>query len=676
VATVSRYRYGAWAGGGDPLAPPFDVRAALDEVGRDVLAGSGLREALTDLLRRGTSGRRGLDALADAVRRRRAELRRRGDLGGVLEQVRQLLDEAVSLERAALDRDPSPDAALAHAELDDATASGDTARTVQQLQDYQWRDPDAAAAFQRIGDLLRQEVLDQQFAGLRRALSGQDGRPDPEMLRRTADMLADLNQLLEAHARGENTREAFAEFMRRHGDLFPEQPEDVDELLDALARRAAAAERLMRSLSPEQRDELARLVEQALGDADLASEMARLRDNLRSLRPGLDWTSRARVKGDRPLSYGEATSALEELADLDALADQMGQDYPGATLDDVDVEAVERNLGERAAADVRALQQLERELQRQGWLRRDAGGLGLTPKALRRLGETALRKIFADLEAAASGDHERHDAGAAGDPTGSWRRWQHGDEQPIDPVRTVTNALLRDAGSRPPTARPVPRDRTLPAGAVLLAAEDFAVVETERRASAAVALCVDLSFSMLHEGRWGPMKQTALALSHLVATRFRQDALQIVGFHRWARRLTPVELAGIEPEWIQGTNLHHALLLAGRHLRRHPDAEPVVLVVTDGEPTAHLDDSGEPFFWWPPAPQTLRRTVHEVDALTRYGASVNLFLLGDDPGLRRFSDALVRRNGGRLFTPSPDRLGEYVVADYLRSRRGRRARPA
>jgi uncharacterized protein with von Willebrand factor type A (vWA) domain len=207
-----------------------------------------------------------------------------------------------------------------------------------------------------------------------------------------------------------------------------------------------------------------------------------------------------------------------------------------------------------------------------------------------------------------------------------------------------------------------------------LLVEDFEVVETERRTTAAVALCVDLSYSMVNEGRWGPMKQTALALSHLVQTRFRQDALQVIGFNILARTLSPVQLAAVDPEWVQGTNLQHALLLAARHLRRHPDAEPVVLVVTDGEPTAHLLPDGTPYFDWPTTMETLRATVGQVDELSRYGAAVNFFMLGDDPGLARFVDAVARRAGGRVFTPDLSRLGEYVVADYLRARRGRSRR--
>jgi len=171
------------------------------------------------------------------------------------------------------------------------------------------------------------------------------------------------------------------------------------------------------------------------------------------------------------------------------------------------------------------------------------------------------------------------------------------------------------------------------------------------------------------------MKQTALALAHLVATRFPQDALQIIGFGRYAAPLTQVQLAGVEPDFVQGTNLQHALSLAGRHLRRHASSEPVVLVVTDGEPTAHLEADGEAWFSWPPLPETVQRTIAEVDRLAAAGATLNLFMLGEEPGLRRFVDAVARRSGGRVLTPSPQDLTSYVVTDYLTIRRSQRSAP-
>ena len=651
-----RYRYGSWAGGADPLAPPFDVRAAVDEIGREVMDGSSLREAMERLMRRGLGDRSGLDELRRELARRRRDVERRGNLAGTLDQVRQELDQALSAEREFLAGRDGDDARLAEMNLD--TLPDDTAGQVRELNDYQWRSAEGQQHWQNVLDLLRREVLDAQFAGMKEALSGQN----PAAMEAVREMMADLNALLAKHARGEDTTDDFAEFMDKHGDFFQENPKDVDELIDALARRQAAAERMLRSLSREQREELAGLMQQALQDMGLEMEMTQLADSLRSLRPGMFRGNRpADIDGNESLGLGDAVGAVADLADLEALENQISQaSFAGSGLDDVDVDRLERKLSGSSVRDFRALRELERELERQGYLRSGDDGPTLTPKALRRLGETALRRIFQRLEADQAGSHLDPRSGGADEHTGAHLPWEFGDERPLDAVRTVQNAVLRRAG------------RGMREGPVRLAVEDFEVAETTRRTGAAVALLVDLSFSMIQEGRWGPMKQTALALSHLIQSRFRQDALQIIGFDRTARKLTPMELAEVEPQWIQGTNLHHALLLAGRHLHRHPEAEPVVLVVTDGEPTAHLLEDGSTVFQWPTTPATVRATVGGVDALTRYGVPLNFFLLGDDPGLARFVDSVARRNGGRVFTPEVGRLGEYVVADYLRARAGRR----
>ncbi|WDZ87055.1 vWA domain-containing protein [Micromonospora cathayae] len=647
----NRFRYGQWRGGPDPLAPPYDVRAAVDQVGAEVLDGGSLRAALRNLLRHGPQGRRGLDDLVARARRLRRDALRRGDLDGAVTRAQALLDQALAAERDELRGRDGDDARFAEAMLDNLPRS--TARAVHELAGYDWASDAARQTYQRILDGLRGDVLEQRFAGLRDAARA---AADPEVQRQLVEMMRDLNDLLARHARAEDTTDAFAEFMRRHGEFFPEQPRDVDELVDVLARRSAAGERLLRSLSDRQREELAGLMRQSLGDR-LTGELSALDANLRTLRPDLNWARGERVRGGQPLGYGEASEALGEIADLDDLLDQLGQEHPGATLDDVDVDAVARTLGRDAADDVRNLQELERELRRQGWVSRGADGLTLSPKALRRLAGTALRQVFADLTAGPRGQHDLRSAGAAGEVSGASRPWEYGDEQPLDAVRTLTRAVRR-AGPTVP---------------LRLTADDFEVLETERRASAAVALCVDLSFSMISEGRWGPMKQTALALSHLMATRFPQDALQIIGFGRAALPLTQQELAAVEPDLVQGTNLQHALKLAGRHLRRHPGAEPVVLVVTDGEPTAHLDpEDGQPVFHWPSLPQTIALTIREVDRLTRYGAALNIFMLGEDEGLCRFMEGVARRSRGRLFTPDPEDLGEFVVSDYLRTRQGRR----
>src|SRR5215213_5332498 len=422
-----RFRYGPWAGGPDPLAPPYDVRAAIDRIGEDVLSAGSVRDALRDLLRTGVDNRGGMDRLLERIRRMRAQARRRGDLGGTLDQV-----------RAALATAADDQARLAEMEL--ATLPDDVAGAVRALADYDWRSDEARATYEAIQEMLRREVLDAQFAGMKSALES----PDGETMQRVKDMLSDLNALLAAHARQEDTTDQFADFMAKHGEFFPEQPENVDELIDALARRQAAAQRMLSSLTPEQRQQLGQLMSQAMADADLASEMAQLADNLRALRPGLDRSTPARMRPDgEPLGYSDAVEAVAEVADLEALEAQLSQTDAGGSLDDVDVDLLERRLGSEAARDLRALRDLERELTRQGYLTRGDDGLRLTPRAVRRLGQTALRRVFAQLAANGQGDHDDHRTGAADEPTGLSRTWVFGDELPIDAPRTVGNALRR-----------------------------------------------------------------------------------------------------------------------------------------------------------------------------------------------------------------------------------------
>lgn len=654
------YRYGRWHGGPDPLAAPYDLGNAVDEIGDSVLAGSGVREALRELLRRGTEGRRGLEDLRRAVRERLRRARTAGRMDGTLQEVRELLDQALDAERRELFPDPSDSARLAEAELN--ALPDDTAGAVRGLKDYAWRSAEARQAYERIQELLRREVLDSSFTNMKTALQN----ATEQDMQAVKDMVADLSSLIDAHNRGEDTDRRFREFMDEHGRFFPDDPQSVEELIDSLARRAAAQERMMAGLSAQQRAELTDLMAQTMADMGMASEMAHLQDALRQARPDLPWGQRGQVPdGEQSLGLGDATSAVAELADLEALSSQLSQGYAGASLADIDEELLERALGRPAVDDLAALRQMERELERQGYLHRTDGRLELSPKAVRRLGATALRRVFARLDATGRGEHDVADAGAAGELTGSSRGWQFGDEQPLDVVRTVTNAVLRTAHE--PRAE---HDRR-----VRIAVDDFEVVETERRTGAAVALLVDLSYSMALRGTWGAAKSTAMALHSLVTTRFPQDAIQIIGFSSTAQVLKPETLAELSVDTLQGTNLQHGLMLARRFLAHHRDAEPVVLVVTDGEPTAHLEDDGSPFFCWPPMPETIARTVAEVERVARTGAVVNVFALDPDPGLVHFVHDLTQRAGGRVFEPAADRLGEYVVADYLRTRRGRRRRP-
>ncbi|HEX4470939.1 MAG TPA: VWA domain-containing protein [Nocardioides sp.] len=649
-----RSRYTAYDGGPDPLAAPVDIAAALDAIGEDVMAGYSPERAMREFLRRGGRDQQGLDDLARRIAEKRRELTQRHNLDGTLQEVRELLEHAVVSERGQLARDISlddGDRALRELTLDNLPSS--TAAAVSELASYDWQSREAREDYEKIKDLLGREMLDQRFAGMKQALESATDEDRAAI----NEMLTDLNDLLAKHASGADTEQDFADFMDKHGDFFPENPQNVDELIDALAQRAAAAQRMMNSMTAEQRAELMALSEQAFGSPALMQQLAQLDTNLQALRPGEDWRGSERFDGEQGLGLGDGTGVLQDVADLDDLAEQLAQSYDGARLDDVDLDKLAQQLGDDAAVDARTLQRLEQALRDSGYLKRTSDGrLKLSPKAMRQLGK-ALLKDVATRMSGRQGQRDLRQAGAAGELSGATREWQFGDTEPWDVTRTINNAVRRTVGEGG-SAREGLR----------LQVADVEVSETEARTQAAVALLVDTSFSMAMDGRWVPMKRTALALHTLIRSRFRGDALQLIGFGRHAQVMDIEELTGLDAMWDKGTNLHHALLLANRFFRKHPNAQPVLLIVTDGEPTSHLEPNGEVYFEYPPHPLTVAYSVRELDGSGRLGAQTTFFRLGTDPGLARFVDSMARRVDGRVVAPELDDLGAAVVGSYLGSR--------
>jgi uncharacterized protein with von Willebrand factor type A (vWA) domain len=642
-------RYGRYEGG-DPLAPPVDLREAVEAIGEDVMAGYSPERAMREFLRRGGRDQAGLDDLARRVAERRRELTQQHNLDGTLQEIRELLDKAVLEERKQLARDVEmDDADRAFREMQLEGLPPNVASAVSELSSYDWQSREAREAYEQIKDLLGRELLDQRFAGMKQAL---ENATDADRAAINA-MLDDLNELLEKHQRDEDTQEDFEDFMAKHGDFFPENPQNIDELLDAMAQRAAAAQRMLNSMSAEQRAELMELSQQAFGSPALMESLSRLDSNLQSLRPGENWGGSERLDGEEGLGLGDGTGVFQDLADLDDLAEQLSQSYGGARMDDLDLDKLARQLGDGAAVDARTLQQLEKALRDSGTLERGTdGNLRLTPKAMRQLGKALLRDV-ADKMSGRQGQRELRRAGAAGELSGATRTWEFGDTEPWHVPRTILNGVVRRAGD--------------PSGPQL-SIEDVEIQETEARTQACVALLVDTSFSMAMDGRWVPMKRTALALHTLIRSRFRGDALQLIGFGRYAETMEIEELTALDSKWDKGTNLHHALLLANRHFRKHPSAQPVLLIVTDGEPTSHLEPDGEVYFAYPPSALTVAYAVRELDNARRLGAQTTFFRLGEDPGLARFIDSMAARVEGRVVAPELDDLGAAVVGSYLGSR--------
>lgn len=643
-----RARYAKWDGSQDPFGPDLDIGDILEEISDDILSGRGPNWALQRLMRHGMRGRaRGLDELLAEIRRKRAEAAERLNLDGPLGQIQDQLDEIIGMERAALAERDDEDARARETFLD--LMPSDPAGRLNQLSDYRFVDALAQQKFDELVEKIRSEILNSYFGSLAGAIQNMTAEDVAHM----REMLQALNQMIEARERGEPYD--FEGFMQKYGDFFPENPRNLDELLEVLARRMAAMSRLLASLSPEQRRQLEELARSVMEDLDIAFQMDQLSGELRQLMPHLPWDQPAPGWGDDPSSLSEAVGAIDEMGELEQLEDALRGDYAGAEINDVDEEKLQRALGKEAVRDLRRLKQIEKALEEAGIVTRNRGQLELTARGARRIGERALVRVFEDIKREREGAHDSRDSGGVSEPTGATRPWKFGDTGEISVQRTVFNAVVR-TGARQK-------------GGLKLVPDDFELIEAETRTRTATALLLDLSFSMPLRGHWVPAKKMALALQALIEGKYPQDKLYLIGFSDYARRLEPRDLTAAGPiERVYGTNMQHAFLLARRLLSEHPRASKQVIMVTDGEPTAHLEEHGPPFFSWPPVPETITKTLAEAIRLAQHEITLNIFMLEDSPGLVRFMEELAKRTGGRVFHAASEDLGHFILRDYVRRR--------
>jgi uncharacterized protein with von Willebrand factor type A (vWA) domain len=656
-----RLRYSDWTGSTEPFPAGVSAEDVIEELADDLLAGDDVASALGRLTRTGMQGRMGLEELRRRVAQARARELERMGLDGPAQQLADALEPILDAERAAVDA--APDDPIAQARGDELDAlPDDPFAQLSALRDGAWLDDDAREAFEQLLDGFRRDVAEATFGQLASSLASLR----PEDVEATRRMLAELAELAERHERGEDVSDDYADFAERHAEQLSQltadgqPPGSLEELLDELARRMAAMSSLLAGMDDQQRQALAQLATEALGESGLGAPAERLRASLERQYPQLRWDqapSGVPQAGPQATSLSGAVDWMDRVARMDELDRALGQRYAGARLEDIDAGAVEELLGEQAAEDVRALREMERVLEEAGAVRRAHGRLELTPRGIRRLGEASLAQIYRPARPGVAGEHAATQVGGDSELSGTTRPWAFGDPFRLDVTRTVGNALRRRAGAGTVGAR------------VDLAPGDFELAEAEQRVRVVTALLLDMSFSMPLRGNWGPAKRVALALEALIGSRFPQDRLVMIGFSDLARRLQPHDLLVAGWERVYGTNMEHAFSLARREFERHPAAERQVIMITDGEPTAHLEGS-RPLFSWPPAPRTLQRTLREGQRLRRAGATLNVFLLDHDPGAGRFIERLVREVGGRLLYPDLRNLGSVVVRDFLSRRRG------
>jgi uncharacterized protein with von Willebrand factor type A (vWA) domain len=676
MTRAPRFRYSRWDG--SQVGFDLDAEAILEEITDDLLYHGDLHAALRRLMQQGFRDRNdeqlmGMRDLMERLRRRRRDQLEQHDLGGVYEEIAEALREVLDTERAGLDelaaeaqqsgdprRQEITDQVVAERNLQLDMLPPDLAGMVKELQQYEFTSSEARERFDELMDQLRQELAQSYF----NQMSGAMADVNPESMARMKDMLAGLNDLLAMKEAGQDTQAAFEEFMERFGDFFPENPENLDELLELMAQRMAAMQSMLNSMTPEQRAQLQGLSEQLMEDMDLRWQMDQLGGHLQQLFPQMGWDRRYDFSGQDPLGFAEAAEMLNELGDLDQLEQMLrGASSPGA-LAEVDIDRARELLGDDAARSLEQLTKLAQQLEDAGLINNTEGKLELTPKGLRKIGRNALSDLFSKLARDKLGRHEIERTGIGHERTYDTKPYEFGDPFNLHIERTVRNAVRRTGGGTP----------------VRLTPEDFEVEQTEQTVRSSTVLMLDLSLSMPMRDNFLAAKKVAMALHSLISMQFPRDFLGIVGFSEVARVITPEQLPEVSWDFVYGTNMQHGLLLSRQLLARQTGTKQIIMI-TDGEPTAHFEAGmAAPFFSYPPVQSTIDATLKEVARCTREGIRINTFMLDATPYLKTFIEKLTQMNRGRAFFTTPETLGDYVLVDFIEQKRalrtGRDRRPA
>ena len=658
------FQYSAWDG--SQVGFDLDADALLDEMADELMYHGDLNAALRRMLQQGFEDRNGeqlmgMREMLERLRERRQQELEQRDLGGIYDEIAEQLADVVEQERAGIDRRveearQSGDARrqeivenlAAERGLELELLPDDLAGKVASLQSYDFMDDAARARFEELMDQLRDQLMQSYFNQMAEGMQNMT----PEQMARMKDMLADLNRMLEQRERGEEPD--FGSFMEEYGDFFPGNPETLDELLEQMAQSMAAMQQMLNSMTPEQRAQLQQLADALMEDMDLRWQMDELSRNLQQAFPNMNWGQQLDFSGDQPMSMGQMSSVLQTIGDLDSLEQMLQNVTQPGQLAEVDVDQARDLLGDDAARSLDRLKELAQMLKDAGLIDQRDGRYELTPKGVRALGQKALGDLFRKMLRDRPGRHEIERSGAGHERTYEHKPYEFGDPFHLNVEQTVRNAITRQGSGTP----------------VRLTPDDFEVERTEVTTRSATVLMLDVSMSMPMRDNFLPAKKVAMALHTLITTQFPRDYFGLVSFGRVAREVKPQLLPemGWDFEW--GTNMQHTLLLARQQLERQSGTKQIIMV-TDGEPTAHIE-RGEAIFSYPPSYTTIEQTLKEVQRCTKAGIRINTFMLDESPYLQDFVRRMMEMNRGRAFFVSPETLGDYVLVDFLEHRQAHR----
>ena len=662
---ASKHRFSAWDGSQALSLNPDQILEALSE---DLMEYGDLRWAMRNLMSRGMQMPQGgyLQGLRDMLKQLRDKKRERleqFDLSSIFDEFRERLDDILGMERDRINEwltkdggDFSGDVLKNIAESNLETLQQlpeDVAGQIKELEQYEFLNPDAQKKFLELLNDLRKAMANTFFNNIENMVNNlSDG--DVERMK---DMMKALNDMLVKKIAGEDP--GFDEFMDQFGDMFGDNPpKNLDELLEQMRQQMAAAQSLLSSLSPEQQQQLQSLLSDRFSDPELNAEMAKLAKEMAFLNPD---GNQYRFGGDEKLDLDAAMELMNEMQQLDELIEQMQSAERGGDLDRIDRDLLRDLMGDEAEENLDKLNDLQKALEEAGYIRPTGDDRWeLTPRGSRMIGQKALGEIYQRLKRQNMGNHAVPEEGRFGERLEQTKPYEYGDPFHLHLPRTLRNAI----------------DRTGPQTPVQLQPEDFEIYRSEMITSTATAMLVDLSWSMALRGSFQAAKKVALALHNLITSQYPKDSFYIIGFAAYAKELKPHDLPYLQwDEYVLGTNMQHALLLAEKLLAKHTGGTKQIIMISDGEPTAHLEN-GQAQFAYPATPETIRATFKAVKHCTTRGIAINTFMLDANYYLKAFMDEIARINGGRVFYTSPEDLGEYILVDYVQHRRKRLARRA
>jgi uncharacterized protein with von Willebrand factor type A (vWA) domain len=714
---MKSYRYSNWDGNQDPFA--VDADDLMDAMSDELMSHGDLQRALQNLMRRGMQGRmgsgfEGVRQLMERLKQQSRERLERYNLASLIDELKERLEDILRQERDALSdseqagqQSPAPQPGESSAAAGQASDDQQTPQTGQQrqsgmqgqsgqrspqgsqdqrspagphdpqgagnapdrqqrqqfldslppdfagqvkaLNQYAFFSPEAQQAFDELMDMLKQQAMGNMFRDMAQSLANMSAAD----LQRLKDMLADLNQMLDQQVWGEKPN--FDDFMQKYGDMFgPNPPQNLEDLVQQLASQMAQMQSLFNSLPEDLRQELQEMIASAFNDEALAAELAELQANLDFL--SADERQSYEFSGTEGVPLEQAMRLMDELQKVDKLQEQLANVGRQGSLEDVDAEALAQILGPEGQRELEKLRELERRLEEAGYLRRKGERLELTPKGIRKIGLKALQDIFNRLQIGRQGGHRTDRRGVGIEATHDTKPYEYGDHFNLNLQQTVMNAVRRQGPGTPVRVRQ----------------EDFEVYQNENLNQCSTVLMLDQSRSMGLNGCFEAAKKVAMALHSLIKMQYPRDHLYIIGFSEMAQELRHEDIpTATWGSYYPGTNMHHALMIARRLLSRHRYGQRQVLMITDGEPTAHLEQ-GMPYFNYPPSLRTIEQTLLEVKRCTKEGVIINTFMMEQDPYLMRFVQEVTRINRGRAFFSSPGHLGEYIVTDYINNKRRRR----